>query len=254
VEYQRLEIPPVRFTVTHGFFAFQMLATASSAQLGGRDIDHILADYFAEDFKNRYKVDAKSNQRAYLRLLSEVEKLKKQMSANSTKLPINIECFMDDKDVHGDMNRAQMEELCSKLFDGVHDVMQQCLKDSSKYCDLSSTSHFVKGVISKFFHDFGESRDLCRYLCKVRAATTRGKTQLKVSQFSILVCPPLTFNPFPCRVHLVHRSLICGLFLSPKYMLVIYFSFCDLGFSSVRVVDSLRKVVRRFTKSLFLCY
>ena len=84
---------------------FQVLATSSDANLGGRDFDRLLAEYFADDFKNRYKVDARQNFRAYFRLLNECEKLKKLMSANSTKIPINIECFMEDKDVTGSMNR-----------------------------------------------------------------------------------------------------------------------------------------------------
>ena len=82
-----------------------MLASASDAQLGGRDIDMILAEHFSSDFQTRYRIDPRSNPRALLRLSTEVEKLKKQMSANSTKLPMNIECFMDDKDVHADMKR-----------------------------------------------------------------------------------------------------------------------------------------------------
>jgi heat shock protein len=83
----------------------QMLAGASDAHLGGRDIDLILAEHFCTDFQSRYHIDPRRNDRAFLRLTAEVEKLKKQMSANSTKLPMNIECFMDDKDVHADMKR-----------------------------------------------------------------------------------------------------------------------------------------------------
>lgn len=56
-------------------------------------------------FKIYKQIDATTNPRAWLRLCTEVEKLKKQMSANSTDLPISIECFMDDKDVHGKLNR-----------------------------------------------------------------------------------------------------------------------------------------------------
>ncbi|PSN34539.1 Heat shock 70 kDa protein 4 [Blattella germanica] len=78
----------------------KMLASASDPQLGGRDIDLILAEHFSNDFQTRYRIDPRNNPRAFLRLTAEVEKLKKQMSANSTKLPMNIECFMDDKDVH----------------------------------------------------------------------------------------------------------------------------------------------------------
>lgn len=82
-----------------------MISSAGDAHLGGRDIDAKMADYFASDFRTKFRVDAKTNPRAMVRLLTEVEKLKKQMSANSTTLPINIECFMDDKDVRGEMKR-----------------------------------------------------------------------------------------------------------------------------------------------------
>lgn len=109
-----------------------MLASAADSNLGGRDIDIILADYFCKDFQTRYKIDAHTNPRAYLRLLAEVEKLKKQMSANSTKLPLNIECFMDEKDVHGDMQRVDMEQMCAHLFKRVESTLRRCLADSSK--------------------------------------------------------------------------------------------------------------------------
>lgn len=62
-------------------------------------------EHFCEEFKTKYKLDAKSKIRALLRLYQECEKLKKLMSSNSTDLPLNIECFMNDKDVSGKMNR-----------------------------------------------------------------------------------------------------------------------------------------------------
>lgn len=83
----------------------QVLATAFDNQLGGRDFDELLADYMTEEFKKKYKVDAKSNAKAYTRLTQECERLKKLMSANVQPIPLNIECFMDDKDVHGALDR-----------------------------------------------------------------------------------------------------------------------------------------------------
>nr|UNE55961.1 heat shock 70 kDa protein cognate 4 [Paroster macrosturtensis] len=108
----------------------RMIATASDEHLGGRNIDLILADHICKDFQTRYKIDAKSNQRAFIRLLAEVEKLKKQMSANSTMLPLNIECFMDDKDVHALMKREEMEHLCTDLFHRVEICLRNCLEQS----------------------------------------------------------------------------------------------------------------------------
>ncbi|KAL6422244.1 hypothetical protein ACFW04_010921 [Cataglyphis niger] len=108
----------------------KMLASTADSQLGGRNIDIILAEHFSKEFKTRYNIDVHTNPRAYLRLLAEAEKLKKQMSANSTNLPLNIECFMEEKDVHAQMNRNEMEALCAHLFDRVEKTLKQCLIDS----------------------------------------------------------------------------------------------------------------------------
>lgn len=113
----------------------QMLASAADSQLGGRDMDFILAEHFCKEFQSRYNIDARTNPRAYIRLLAEVEKLKKQMSANSTTLPLNIECFMEEKDVHGTMKRADMESMCAHLFKRVESTLQKCLENSKLKLD-----------------------------------------------------------------------------------------------------------------------
>ncbi|TGZ48125.1 Uncharacterized protein DBV15_04389 [Temnothorax longispinosus] len=108
----------------------KMLASTADNQLGGRDIDVILTEQFCKEFKTRYNIDVHTNPRAYLRLSAEAEKLKKQMSANSTTLPLNIECFMDEKDVHAKMKRSDMEALCAHLFERVEKTLKRCLSDS----------------------------------------------------------------------------------------------------------------------------
>ncbi len=84
---------------------FQVLSTAFDPYLGGKDFDQRLVEYFCAEFMSRYKMDVRSKARAMLRLTQECEKLKKLMSSNSTDILLNIECFMDDKDVCGKMNR-----------------------------------------------------------------------------------------------------------------------------------------------------
>ena len=84
----------------------QVLATAFDTYLGGRNFDEALVEYFCGDFKNRYRLSVRENPRALLRLHQECEKLKKLMSANASDLPLNIECFMNDIDVTGKMNRC----------------------------------------------------------------------------------------------------------------------------------------------------
>lgn len=107
----------------------KMLA-AGSDLVGGRDVDNLLADFFSRDFIAKYKLDPRTNPKALLRLLAEVEKMKKQMSANSTRLPLNIECFMNDTDVQSSIQRTDMEEICQKLFNRIEEVMKRVLRDS----------------------------------------------------------------------------------------------------------------------------
>lgn len=119
------------------FIILKMLASSADSQLGGRDVDVILTEHFCNEFKTRYNIDVHTNPRAYLRLLAEAEKLKKQMSANSTTLPLNIECFMDEKDVHAEMKRSDMEALCAHLFERVEKTLRTCLSDSSKFAIIN---------------------------------------------------------------------------------------------------------------------
>lgn len=87
------------------FLHRQILATAFDSELGGKDFDTILVNYFCEEFGKKYKLDVRSKPRALVRLYQECEKLKKLMSANSSDLPLNIECFMNDIDVSSKLNR-----------------------------------------------------------------------------------------------------------------------------------------------------
>uniref|UniRef100_A0A670YGL2 Heat shock protein 105 kDa n=1 Tax=Pseudonaja textilis TaxID=8673 RepID=A0A670YGL2_PSETE len=92
----------------------KVLGTAFDPFLGGKNFDEKLVDYFCAEIKSKYKLDPKSKIRALLRLYQECEKLKKLMSSNSTDIPLNIECFMNDTDISLKMNRSQFEELCGE--------------------------------------------------------------------------------------------------------------------------------------------
>ncbi|XP_042630283.1 heat shock 70 kDa protein 4L-like isoform X1 [Cyprinus carpio] len=138
----------------------KVLATAFDPYLGGRNFDELLVEYFCGDFKNRFKLNVKDNPRALLRLYQECEKLKKLMSANSSDLPLNIECFMNDIDVHGKMNRAQFEEMCAQLWMRVEAPLKSVMEQSKLSRDEIYAIEVVGGAtripaikerISKFF-------------------------------------------------------------------------------------------------------
>ncbi|XP_005083227.1 heat shock protein 105 kDa isoform X2 [Mesocricetus auratus] len=138
----------------------KVLGTAFDPFLGGKNFDEKLVEHFCDEFKTKYKLDAKSKIRALLRLHQECEKLKKLMSSNSTDLPLNIECFMNDKDVSAKMNRSQFEELCAELLQKIevplHSLMEQThlkAEDVSAIEIVGGATRIpaVKERIAKFF-------------------------------------------------------------------------------------------------------
>ncbi|XP_053734796.1 heat shock 70 kDa protein 4b [Synchiropus splendidus] len=138
----------------------KVLATACDPELGGKDFDEALVKYFCEEFAKKYKLDVRSKPRALVRLYQECEKLKKLMSANSSDLPLNIECFMNDIDVSGKLNRGHFEEMCSDLLTKVEPPLQRLLEQTKlKKEDIYSVEIVggasripaVKERISKFF-------------------------------------------------------------------------------------------------------
>ncbi|KAL2099348.1 hypothetical protein ACEWY4_005828 [Coilia grayii] len=108
----------------------KVLATAFDPYLGGRDFDAALVEWFCGDFASRYRLAVRENPRALLRLHQECEKLKKLMSANASELPLNIECFINDIDVSGKMNRTQFEELCAPFLSRVELPLKAALEQS----------------------------------------------------------------------------------------------------------------------------
>uniref|UniRef100_A0A3B3SZN6 Heat shock protein family A (Hsp70) member 4 like n=1 Tax=Paramormyrops kingsleyae TaxID=1676925 RepID=A0A3B3SZN6_9TELE len=138
----------------------KVLATAFDPYLGGRNFDDSLVDYFCEEFRTRYKLNVKENPRALLRLHQECEKLKKLMSANSSDLPLNIECFMNDIDVgRVDMRRAQKIQVqlvagTCRLLKSVFWCHTELTRDDIYAVEVvggATRMPAVKERISKFF-------------------------------------------------------------------------------------------------------
>lgn len=138
----------------------KVLGTAFDPFLGGRNFDGKLVDYFCAEIKAKYKLDPKSKVRALLRLYQECEKLKKLMSSNSTDIPLNIECFMNDTDVSGKMNRSQFEELCADLLQRIEMPLLSLMEQTQLKVEDVTAVEIVGGAtripavkerIAKFF-------------------------------------------------------------------------------------------------------
>ncbi|XP_040827552.1 heat shock 70 kDa protein 4 isoform X2 [Ochotona curzoniae] len=183
----------------------KVLATAFDSTLGGRKFDEVLVNHFCEEFGKKYKLDIKSKIRALLRLSQECEKLKKLMSANASDLPLNIECFMNDVDVSGMMNRSKFLEMCDDLLARVEPPLRSVLDQAKlKKEDIYAVEIVggatripaVKEKISKFF-----GKELSTTL-NADEAVTRGcalqcailSPAFKVREFSITDVVPFPIS------------------------------------------------------------
>ncbi|XP_043999594.1 heat shock 70 kDa protein 4L [Gambusia affinis] len=140
----------------------KVLATAFDPYLGGRNFDEALVDYFCEEFKTKYKLNVRDNPRALLRLHQECEKLKKLMSANSSDLPLNIECFMNDIDVSSRMNRTHFEEMCAPYLMRVETPLKTAFEQSK----LSRDDIYAVEIVGGAMRIPSIKERITKYFCK----------------------------------------------------------------------------------------
>ena len=112
---------------------FEVKSTAGNNVLGGDDIDDLIIDYLAAEFKKDHGVDLKEDLVALQRLKEAAEKAKIELSsATSTKITIPY-VFSDDKGPkHLDVNltRSNFENICSDLFEKLKAPTEQAIKDA----------------------------------------------------------------------------------------------------------------------------
>ncbi|KAG7807463.1 hypothetical protein KL921_004221 [Ogataea angusta] len=105
----------------------RILGSAYDKHFGGRDFDKAIAEHFADEFKEKYKIDIRTNPKGYNRVLVAAEKLKKVLSANS-QAPFNIESVMNDVDVSSQLTREELEEMVKPLLERIHVPIEKALE------------------------------------------------------------------------------------------------------------------------------
>ncbi|EMG47826.1 MSI3 Heat shock protein SSE1 [Candida maltosa Xu316] len=139
----------------------KVLGAAYDKHFGGRNFDFAIAEHFAKEFQTKYKIDVHENPKAFYRVLTAAEKLKKVLSAN-TQAPFNIESVMNDVDVSSSLTRDELEELVQPLLARINVPIENALKDAGlKAEDLDSIeviggSSRIPSVKTKISEIFGK--------------------------------------------------------------------------------------------------
>ena len=134
-------------------------ATVCDRHFGGRDFDLALTERFADEFKEKYKIDIRTHPKAWSRTVAAAEKMKKVLSANP-QAPLSIESLMEDTDVKAMVKREELEDMVRPLLDRLTVPLEQALAEAKLTVDDIDHIEMVGGctrvpaikeTISKFF-------------------------------------------------------------------------------------------------------
>ncbi|MDO9098085.1 MAG: Hsp70 family protein, partial [Candidatus Methanoperedens sp.] len=141
---------------------FEVKSTAGDTQLGGTDMDNLLVDYIAEEFKKEHGIDLRKDRVANQRLRDAAEKAKIELSTSLTT-EINQPFITADasgpKHLTMTMTRSKLEDVIRPVIDRCRTPMEQALSDGKFTKEDIKKVILVGGptrmpIIQKFVEDY----------------------------------------------------------------------------------------------------
>ena len=112
---------------------FEVLSTSGNTHLGGDDIDQVLLNYIADEFKREQGIDLRQDHMALQRLKEAAEKAKCELST-STTAEINLPFITADqsgpKHLTMSLSRAKFEQLVGSLVEQCRHPCEVALEDA----------------------------------------------------------------------------------------------------------------------------
>lgn len=142
---------------------FEVKSTNGDTHLGGDDVDQVLIDFLAEEFKKENGIDLRNDRMALQRLKEGAEKAKVELSS-STSTNINLPFITADasgpKHLSVDVTRAQFEKLAGPVLDRTIEPCRKALADAGlKAADIdevilvggSTRIPYVQQIVKRLF-------------------------------------------------------------------------------------------------------
>jgi molecular chaperone DnaK len=141
----------------------QVIATNGDTHLGGDDIDHMLMDWLAAEFRKDTGIDVSNDKMVIQRLKDAAEQAKIELS-NKQETTINLPFLTADasgpKHLQKQLTRSKLEQMIRPLVDRTMEPTKRALDDAKKKAsDIhevvlvggSTRIPLVQEVVSKFF-------------------------------------------------------------------------------------------------------
>jgi molecular chaperone DnaK len=146
----------------HKAATFEVKSTSGDTRLGGTDMDNVLIDYIADDFKKQNGIDLKNDKMAIQRLREAAEKAKVELSSTLTtdiNLPFITADATGPKHLTMTINRAKLEELVNPIIEKCKHPLQQAIDDAKLRSRDIDKIIMVGGptrmpIVQKFLEDY----------------------------------------------------------------------------------------------------
>ena len=193
-------------TIEEGMF--EVKATAGDTHLGGEDFDNRMVEYFAQEFKRKFRKDLQGNQRALRRLRTACERAKRNLSS-ATQANIEIDSLYDGVDFNSVMTRARFEDMNMDYFRKCMDPVEKVLRDAklskSQVHEVvlvggSTRIPKIQQMLSDFFNGKSLNKSInpdeaVAYGATVQAAILSGdQTSSKLQDVILLDVAPLSLG------------------------------------------------------------
>ena len=112
---------------------FEVLSTNGDTHLGGDDLDAVLINYLADEFKKSEGIDLRGDAMAHQRLKEAAEKAKCELSSqleSTVNLPFITADSSGPKHLQITITRSKFESLCEVVFEGLRAPCQKAITDA----------------------------------------------------------------------------------------------------------------------------
>lgn len=187
---------------------FEVLATSGDTQLGGTDMDEVLLDYVANEFKKENGIDLRKDKMAVQRLKEAVEKAKIELSSvleTEINLPFITATSEGPKHLVMRITRAKLEELVRPVVERCRESIERALSDAKLQPKDIEKVILVGGptrmpIVQKFIENiFGQkiARGVDPMECVAMGAAIQGAIlagETEVKDVLLLDVTPLTLG------------------------------------------------------------
>ena len=112
---------------------FEVKSTSGDTQLGGTDMDRIIAEFLTDEFRKQSGTDISKDRQAHNRLLEAAEKAKIELSTTletEINLPFLTSVNGEAKHFNYKLTRAKLEDLVRPVIERCRNPIERSLKDA----------------------------------------------------------------------------------------------------------------------------